>query len=474
MYTFKGSQLKYCQHFIDTKRPGDNVWAVDQTAVNNLGSCCRLAVVRQNTSQSISSYHRVMAIHPSSDTTMPSKDRPEIPHDGRRRFKNILPLWQQGGDDSRTINIAVGGHRGFGANVWSSEGPQRSYKYRENTISSFLAAIEAGATFIEFDVQVTSDGVAVLFHDNFLVYGHETNPSSTLIKDIDLYGFKGASPANSTIDGNSGSVMVEGGSDDEVASAPPQTTWPMLGGESSISYTDESDMIQGDSPKSIVAIEGLAMPKTLLRQHKNGIVASPSDKSLSAWKVYEEDQFPTLAEVFEEIPRHIGFDIEIKMATEDDLVKTHDEEITRVVDTILSTIDALEAHAALEGFPKRPLVFSSFDPDVCSLVKSRRPSDTVMFLSTGGTSWHADPRRMSIQAAIEFATSNHLQGIIVDSGALFAHKDTVAKAKARGLVTMTYGLENDDPQWVAAQHELQVHGIIVDDVERISRHFLSS
>ena len=403
---------------------------------------------------------------------MPSKDNPDARQPHCRRFKSLLPLWQQQQEeDGDIVQLALGGHRGFGANVWSSEGPERSYKYRENTISSFLAAIDAGASFIEFDVQVTSDGVAVLFHDNFLVYGHEQNPESSLIKDLDLKGFKGASPVNSVVDGHSGTV-IDGMSDDEVMSAPPTQSWPVLGGDSSSSmHIHGEESVAGDSPRSIVTNETLP-EKKLLRQLKNGIVASASDKSLSAWRVDQEDDFPTLLEVFERIPSHIGFDIEIKMATEDTFVETHEEEIVRMVDTILSTIETAEKRMVTENLPKRSLIFSSFDPDVCSLVKKRRPSDTVMFLSTGGTSWHADPRRMSIQAAIDFAASHHLQGIIVDSGALSRHQDTVEKAKARGLVTMTYGIENDDPEWVVAQHELNVHGVIVDDVERISKRFL--
>jgi glycerophosphoryl diester phosphodiesterase len=38
----------------------------------------------------------------------------------------------------------------------------------ENTIEAFVRAIEAGATHIESDIQVTKDGVAVLFHDHDL------------------------------------------------------------------------------------------------------------------------------------------------------------------------------------------------------------------------------------------------------------------------------------------------------------------
>lgn len=45
-------------------------------------------------------------------------------------------------------------HRGYAA------------AYPENTLESLKAAVDAGARFIEFDVQLTADAVPVLLHDN--------------------------------------------------------------------------------------------------------------------------------------------------------------------------------------------------------------------------------------------------------------------------------------------------------------------
>src|SRR5208282_1627382 len=41
-----------------------------------------------------------------------------------------------------------------------------SGRFPENTLSSFRAAIEAGADMCELDVQMTRDGVAVVIHDD--------------------------------------------------------------------------------------------------------------------------------------------------------------------------------------------------------------------------------------------------------------------------------------------------------------------
>ena len=54
----------------------------------------------------------------------------------------------------------------------------------ENTIAAFAAAIVAGATHIETDIQVTSDGVAVLFHDDDLSRVTQNPPIHRKISEL--------------------------------------------------------------------------------------------------------------------------------------------------------------------------------------------------------------------------------------------------------------------------------------------------
>lgn len=54
-------------------------------------------------------------------------------------------------------------------NKWSEERTHGKGQYRENTLKSFQRAAECGATFVEFDVQTTKDGVPVLWHDDYIV-----------------------------------------------------------------------------------------------------------------------------------------------------------------------------------------------------------------------------------------------------------------------------------------------------------------
>lgn len=56
------------------------------------------------------------------------------------------------------------GHRGLGKNIAS----RKSLQLGENTVQSFIAAANLGASYVEFDVQLTKDHVPVIYHD-FLV-----------------------------------------------------------------------------------------------------------------------------------------------------------------------------------------------------------------------------------------------------------------------------------------------------------------
>ncbi|KAJ7563835.1 hypothetical protein O6H91_03G127700 [Diphasiastrum complanatum] len=75
--------------------------------------------------------------------------------------------------------LVIVGHRGCGKNRTYSVGetPDFTPSIRENTITSFNLAAKYGADFVEFDVQVTKDGHAIIFHDD-LIIAEDMVPSS--------------------------------------------------------------------------------------------------------------------------------------------------------------------------------------------------------------------------------------------------------------------------------------------------------
>jgi glycerophosphodiester phosphodiesterase len=64
----------------------------------------------------------------------------------------------------KMASTMVIGHRGLGKNT----GSRTSLQLGENTLQSFIAAANLGASYVEFDVQLTKDHVPVIYHD-FLV-----------------------------------------------------------------------------------------------------------------------------------------------------------------------------------------------------------------------------------------------------------------------------------------------------------------
>ena len=364
--------------------------------------------------------------------------------------------------DFSSPQLSLGGHRGLGANVWDSTGPDgKAALFRENTIASFLAAVQAGASFIEFDVQLTKDGVPVIFHDNFLHFGDETAPLSSMVKELSLSDFKSLAPINSSSDLTS----LAGASDEDTMSTarmPLEGASP-LGGSPVIGGSPLGGSPLGGSPR-----EG-NLSFRLLRKHDHEVPALPLEPSLKAWEVLEEDHFPTLEEVFSYVPSHVGFDIEIKMTTPPDQPVTPPDEVSRIVDATLDAVEKAERNSVISNsFFCRPVMFSSFDPEVCTAIKRRKPDAVVMFLTGGGVYPHVDPRRTSVLRAIEFAASNGLQGIIVESLVLKKSQEIVASAAGRGLVVMTYGLENNNIDWVRQQEKIGVSGVIVDHVAEVA------
>ncbi|CAK0736854.1 hypothetical protein CVIRNUC_000814 [Coccomyxa viridis] len=359
--------------------------------------------------------------------------------------------------------------------VATQDGGRPLMHFRENTILSFNRAADAGASFMEFDVQVTADGRPVIWHDDLVLSlpsGADGPPRMHRISELTLRDFKKLSQhsCSSRLEASESSASTRsavatgaqiGSCAGEAGSQSAQLTEP-----AALQARLQQSMAQKQSSAAAEAATGGGSSKVgarLLRTFN-------SDKgkrmhTAQAWSVSEEDTLPTLAEVFEGVDDSVGFDIEVKMATPVELVVTPPQEVERMVGPILKAVEALGTYGS------RQIVFSSFDPEICRALRQRQQRHPVLFLSTGGTCWHADARRMSIAAAIRWALDSNLQGLVLDSGAVQEQSQAVATARSKGLKVLTYGLQNNDPAWVRHQYTLGVQGAIVDDVEGVVSAF---
>lgn len=296
--------------------------------------------------------------------------------------------------------------------------------WRENTLRSFQAAAASGAAFVEFDVQVTKDGVPVVWHDNTVEYGDPAQPTRCAISDLTAAEFQALGELSASGRCQQLAVVRR--------------------------FKHAAGKTAADLPPPV----------------QSALTTDAAITQRMRWCCEADDSFPTLEQLFSTLPQHLAFNIEVKMATPDDMAVTPADEINRMVRPILEVVSRCSSSSETGHLQQpRQVVFSSFDPDICRALRAAQDQHPVMFLSTGGRDWHADARRMSLEAAVEEAMSARLSGVVVDSGALRSHPEAATLAKSKGLRLLTYGLENDDVDWVMRQQQLGVTGVIVDDLQ---------
>lgn len=119
---------------------------------------------------------------------------------------------------------------------------------------------------------------------------------------------------------------------------------------------------------------------------------------------------------------------------------TYAVELNSFVDTVLTKVYDLGK--------KRNVIFSSFNPDICLLLSFKQPSIPILFLTDAGTSPVGDIRASSLQEAIRFASRWNLLGIVSAAEPLVISPRLVRVVKESGLVCVSYGAMNNDPDKV--------------------------
>jgi glycerophosphodiester phosphodiesterase len=303
------------------------------------------------------------------------------------------------------------GHRGLGKNVRSN----KSLQLGENTIPSFIAAAKLGASYVEFDVQLTKDHVPVIYHD-FLV--SETGidaPVHTLTLEQFLHLGESQTPRASRQASPRGQRIGE------------EATY--AGTRRLRSYSAGSD----DGDRTLLYLSD-RMKHTRTFKEK-GWKANMYGNVIKA-------PFTTLEEMLKELPESIGFNIEMKypmlFESEDHEMDTYGVELNTFVDTVLTKVYDLAK--------SRHIIFSSFHPDICLMLAFKQPSIPVLFLTDAGASPAGDIRAQTLQQAIRFASRWDLLGIVSAAEPLVMCPRLVRVVKESGLVCVSYGVLNNEPE----------------------------
>ncbi|XP_049849786.1 uncharacterized protein LOC126320379 isoform X2 [Schistocerca gregaria] len=365
------------------------------------------------------------------------------------KLNNMSFPWNLHSESQRPIGKSVG-HRGCGST--------KTTVISENTIFSFLTAANYGADYIEFDVQITKDGVPVINHDFHLcAVNYLGKQINVHISSLTKKEFKMLRPEHKYCDyifQLSRSALRLSGHIQKSRS---------LNDLNKSSSEDES--ASRYNPKLVPSRDTIHGISDLSRYRE------PPGRERNV--INPRDTFATLSETFCAIPVEIGFVIEIKYPSyryqHDAKMLYHERNF--YVDAVLRATFAALANPL---FSSRKIMFISFDADICILLSQKQPRYPVLFLlsldptktTENNEVEQYDIRCKDFDVALNFAKNVRLQGLICDAGSILSNLHLVKKTHEKGLLLMTYGEQNMKEECRKTQKNAGVDSLIIDNVLR--------
>jgi glycerophosphoryl diester phosphodiesterase len=180
-----------------------------------------------------------------------------------------------------------------------------------------------------------------------------------------------------------------------------------------------------------------------------------------------DNALPSLRRVLDRVPEEITLLVEIKYPTPELMRETSlpYPERNHFIDRVLEVIFQ-------KGSLKRRIVFLSFDPDVCLMVRKKQAIYPVCFLNAAGRSAmseHSDPRALSVANGIAFAVWAGLDGMVLLCDLIFEEPGIVEIIHSAGLKVYCYGSSTAEPHYCEQLIHWGVDGIIADRVGYIAR-----
>lgn len=181
-------------------------------------------------------------------------------------------------------------------------------------------------------------------------------------------------------------------------------------------------------------------------------------------EIDEHQPFPSLSQIFQAVPEQVGFNIELKWISQmkdgswDGNLSTYFN-MNTFLDIVLSCV--------LQKGGKRRIVFSCFDPDVCTMVRQKQNKYPILFLTQGISERYPelmDIRCQTTQIAISFAQSENILGISAHTEELLKNLSYIADAQSKGLVVFSWGEDNNEHEIRRKLREQGIDGLIYDSI----------
>ncbi|KAM6906708.1 glycerophosphocholine phosphodiesterase GPCPD1 isoform 2-T2 [Lycodopsis pacificus] len=181
-------------------------------------------------------------------------------------------------------------------------------------------------------------------------------------------------------------------------------------------------------------------------------------------EVDEHQPFPSLSQIFQAIPEPVGFNIELKWICQlkdgswDGNLSSYFN-MNTFLDIILSCV--------LQKGGNRRIVFSCFDPDICTMVRRKQNKYPILFLTQGISEKYTDLmdiRCQTTQIAISFAQSENILGISGHTEELLKNLSYIRDAQSKGLVVFSWGDDNNEHEIRRKLREQGIDGLIYDSI----------
>ncbi|TDH00218.1 hypothetical protein EPR50_G00186110 [Perca flavescens] len=274
-------------------------------------------------------------------------------------------------------------------------------RIRENTIASFKSAAMHGAAYVEFDVHLSKDAVPIVYHDLTCCISTKKKHDKTSLEPVEV-------PVKDlTFD---------------------QLQLLKLVHATAVKENDHKDLLDDED------------------------------------EIDEHQPFPSLSQIFQAIPEHVGFNIELKWICQmkdgswDGNLSSYFN-MNKYLDIILSCV--------LQKGGKRRIVFSCFDPDICTMVRQKQNKYPILFLTQGISEKYPDMmdiRCQTTQIAISFAQSENILGISAHAEELLKNLSYIGDAQSKGLVVFSWGDDNNEHEIRNKLREQGIDGLIYDSI----------
>ncbi|PIA16989.1 Glycerophosphoryl diester phosphodiesterase, partial [Coemansia reversa NRRL 1564] len=281
----------------------------------------------------------------------------------------------------------------------------------ENTVLSMENALRDGVAAVEFDVQLTRDMAPIIYHDWLVA---ETG-LDTPVNALTLSQFEALNPHNQLLP-----------------------------------FSRSCDDLPAE------AFEPSALAPLVVANSKDTVRAP----------------FATLHDLFNDLPTGAGFDIEIKYPMPDEAdsvgMATSFEVnlfVDRILDVIYSYVGDPSAPESQRSSKYRPILFTSFHPDICLLLAHKVGRDfPIMLLTDAGMSAMADSRCNSLDVAVRMCKWAGLAGVVSHVGPIVQSPRVASLVRRNHLLLATYGGLNHQPEHIHLQKAYQVDVVIADNV----------